>query len=343
MNNAGVPASSTSPIIGVDVGGTKVAAAELEGQRLARKVEHPTDLRGPNELLAGIEAAVREVLGDRTPTAIGLGVPSQIEQATGRVLSSVNIPLAGVPLREELAARFGGVRLFIDNDANVAALAEAYHAEGTAEGEPIDDVVMYTLGTGVGGGVVSGGQIFRGARGLGAELGHVVIRADGPACQGSCPNYGCLETLCSGTALGRDATHLARSRPDSALGQRMAADGEVDGRDVIDLAREGDSDALWLLDRYAENLGVGLANAVNIFEPELIVIGGGLSAAADLFLDRAWAEASRRALPALFASVRISVARAGADAGVIGAGLMAAQEMERNVDTAGLTASEGVR
>jgi glucokinase len=189
---------------------------------------------------------------------------------------------------------------------------------------------------------VIGGRIFRGARGLGAELGHVVIRADGPPCQGNCPNYGCLETFCSGTALGRDARHLAETLPESGLAARLADKGEIDGRDAIDLAREGDPDAVALLEHYAENLGVGLSNAINAFEPELIVIGGGLSAAADLFLDRAWDEASRRALPALFEGVRLAVARAGAEAGVIGAGLMAAQEIERKVDTAGLTASEGV-
>ena len=112
---------------------------------------------------------------------------------------------------------------------------------------------------------------------------------------------------------------------------------------MIALAREDDAEAVALLERYAENLGVGLSNAINAFEPELIVIGGGLSAAADLFLDRAWEEAARRALPALFEDVRLAVARAGAEAGVIGAGLMAAQEIERTRDTAGLTASEGVR
>ena len=202
---------------------------------------------------------------------------------------------------------------------------------------------MYTLGTGVGGGIVIGGRIFRGSHGLGAEMGHVVIRADGPDCPGNCPNRGCLEALCSGTALGRDGAELANDRPDSALGRRLAEQGEVTARDVVAEAHDGDADALRLIERYAENLGVGISNAINVFEPDLIVIGGGLSQAADLFLDRAWDEAGSRALPALFERVRLSVARAGAQAGVIGAGLLAAQETGRNVDTAGLTASEGVR
>jgi len=343
MNNAGVPATGDQPIIGVDVGGTKVAAAEVVGHRVPNLVEHPTDLRGPEELLSGIEGAVREALGDRpAPAAIGVGVPSQIEYETGTVLSSVNIPLQGVQLKHELGRRLGAP-VFVDNDANLAALAEAYYAEGTAEGEPVHDVVMYTLGTGVGGGIIIGGRIFRGARGLGAEMGHMVIRADGPNCPGNCPNRGCLEALCSGTALGRDGAELAKDRPDTALGRRLEQNGEVTARDVVAEAHDGDPDALRLIERYAENLGVGISNAINVFEPELIVIGGGLSQAADLFLDRAWKEAESRALPALFERVRLSVARAGPQAGVIGAGLLAAQETGRNMDTAGLTASEGVR
>jgi len=343
MNNAGVPANADQPIIGVDVGGTKVAAAEVVGQRAHNLVEHPTDLRGPDELLAGIERAVREVLGKRgAPAAIGVGVPSQIEYATGTVKSSVNIPLTGVPLKDELCKRFGA-QVFVDNDANVAALAEAYYAEGTPEGQPVSELVMFTLGTGVGGGIVIDGGIFRGARGLGAELGHMVIRADGPNCPGNCPNRGCLEALCSGTALGRDAREWAKDKPDSALGRRLEENGDVSGRDVVAEARDGDPDALRMLERYADNLGVGISNVINIFEPDLVVIGGGLSQAADLFLDRAWREAESRALPALLERVHLSVARAGPQAGVIGAGLLAAQETGTNMDTAGLTASEGIR
>ena len=343
MKNARVTANGDHPIIGVDVGGTKVAAAEVVGQRAQGLVEHPTDLRGSAELLDGIESAVREVLGDRpAPAALGIGVPSQIEYVTGKVLSSVNIPLEGIPLKDELHKRLGAP-IFVDNDANLAALAEAYYAEGTAEGQPVKHVVMYTLGTGVGGGIVIGGRIFRGSHGLGAEMGHVVIRADGPNCPGNCPNRGCLEALCSGTALGRDGAELAKDRPDSNLGRRLKEQGEVTARDVVAEAHDGDTDALRLLERYAENLGVGISNAINVFEPDLIVIGGGLSQASDLFLERAWEEAASRALPKLFERVRLSVARAGPQAGVIGAGLLAAQETGRNVDTAGLTASEGVR
>src|SRR5205085_6550960 len=163
----------------------------------------------------------------------------------------------GVNLREELGRRLG-LPVYVDNDGNCAALAEAY----LAQGGPAQHLVMYTMGTGVGGGVVIDGRVFRGATGLGAELGHVVIQADGPECPGNCPNRGCLEALCSGTALARDATEYAKDHPDSELGRRAREHGKVTGVDVVQLARRGDPGSLRLLEYFANNLGVGIANVV---------------------------------------------------------------------------------
>jgi glucokinase len=320
-------------VIGVDVGGTKVAAARIAGTQVLEPVQHPTDLSGPEALLDGIEAAIREVAaGAGEPDAVGLGMPSQIDFATGTIVASVNIPFEGIPLREELGRRLG-VPVYIDNDANCAALAEAMFV-GDA---PAQHLVMLTLGTGVGGGLIIDGKIFRGSTGLGAELGHTVIDPDGPDCPGTCPNRGCLEALCSGTALEREATAFAAAHPDSQLGRIGAeAGGRVKGRQVVDAARAGDPDAQGLLDALARSLGIGISNFVNVFEPAHFVIGGGLSAAADLFLEQAVREAGGRALPALFERVRIATANAGNDAGVIGAGLLAAQELALSGDTAGL-------
>jgi glucokinase len=313
-------------VLGVDVGGTKVAVAAVEGVTATHAVQHPTVTEGSDALLDGLEHAVREVIAVAgEPAAIGVGVPSQIEYATGTVETSVNIPLTGVPLREELGRRFG-VPVFVDNDANCAALAEA-HIVGE------DDLVMLTLGTGVGGGVVTGGMTFRGAHGLGAELGHITINPDGPPCPGNCPNRGCLEAYCSGQALERDATELAKDKPDSALASRIAADGTLSGRELVAAADDGDPDALLLMENFARMLGVGIASYVNIFEPSRLAIGGGLSRAAHLFLDRAVKEAGSRALPALWRRVTIALAEGGADAGVIGAGVLAALEIERERDT----------
>jgi glucokinase len=191
--------------------------------------------------------------------------------------------------------------------------------------------------------VVIDGLIFRGASGLGAELGHVVIDSEGPACPGRCPGRGCLEALCSGTALGRDATELGQDRPDTPLGRVVAAEGIAKGRDVVAAAEGGDPDAVRLLQRLGNRLGVGIAGIVNTFEPERVVIGGGLSRAAPLFLDQAREEAAARALPKLFERTSIDVARAGPAAGVIGAGLLARQELARTGDTAPATGVEDPR
>jgi glucokinase len=307
------------------------------GVEATHVAEHPTVTVSADALLDGVEHAVRDVIAAAgQPEAVGVGVPSQIEFATGTVETSVNIPLVGIPLREELGRRFG-VPVFVDNDANCAALAEA-HIVGE------QNLVMITLGTGVGGGVVIDGLTFRGAQGLGAELGHIAVNPDGPPCPGNCPNRGCLEAYCSGQALERDATELATDKPDSPLAARLGPDGRVAGREVVAAADEGDSDALLLMENFARMLGIGIANYINVFQPTRLAIGGGLSRAAHLFLDRAVREAESRALPALWKRVSVELAEGGADAGVIGAGLLAALEIERDRDTenAKATTSKGI-
>ena len=335
MQGAAEPA-----VIGVDVGGTKIAAGRVVGGQVAEIAQRPTDLSSAVALLDQIESAIRETAENTGPVdAVGIGVPSMIDFSSGTVVESVNIPLEGVPLRDELCDRLS-LRAYVDNDANCAALAEGQFTEDA----PAQSLLMLTLGTGVGGGVIMEGRIFRGTTGLGAELGHMVIEADGPECPGKCPNRGCLEAYCSGTALEREATVFATANPESPLG-RLAAEGEgrVKGRQVVEAARGGDTDARELLDALGRRLGVGVANYVNIFQPEYVVIGGGLSAAADLFLPAAEAELRSRALPAPLAYATLTVAKAGNDAGVIGAGLLAAQELGLSGDTAAETAREGVR
>jgi glucokinase len=313
-----------------------VAAARIAGTEVIEPVQHPTDLTGAEALLDGIEAAIREVAGRAgEPDAIGIGMPSQIDFSTGTIVASVNIPFEGVPLREELGRRVGAP-VYVDNDANCAALAEAQFVEDA----PAQHLVMLTLGTGVGGGVIIDGRIFRGNTGLGAELGHTVIDPDGPDCPGTCPNRGCIEAFCSGTALEREATEFAAANPASGLARIGAVEGgRVKGKQVVAAAREGDEDAQRLLEALGTWLGIAISNFTNVFEPAHLVIGGGLSAAADLFLATAETEARNRALPALAQRMRISVARAGNDAGVIGAGLLAAQELALSGDTADLATS----
>jgi glucokinase len=322
-------------VLGVDVGGTKVAVGAVRGAEVTDHLQHPTVLSSTSALLDGLEATVRDLiaLAGEAPAAIGVGVPSQIDYSTGTVETSVNIPLAGVPLRDELGRRFG-VPVFVDNDANVAALGEAQLV-------PCKNLVMLTLGTGVGGGVIVAGRIFRGAHGLGAELGHFTLNPDGPPCPGICPNMGCVEAYCSGQALERDATELARDKPDTRLASALGADNRVSGRDLVEAAEEGDPDALLLFERFARMLGVAIAGFVNVFQPEHLVIGGGVSRASHLYMERAVREAGVRALPALFRRVEISLARGGADAGMIGAGVLAEQEI-RHTDGATPMPTEGI-
>jgi glucokinase len=325
----------------VDVGGTKVAVAQIEGREAKAAKEVPTALDSTDALLDQIVQTVKEVIDETTrPEAIGIGLPSQIDFQSGTIVASVNIPLEGVPLGKQLGEKLDGIPVYVDNDANAAALAEAHFIDDG----PARHLVMYTLGTGVGGGVVIDGAIFRGATGLGAELGHVVVESNGPNCPGSCPNRGCLEALCSGMALERDATEFAKDHPDTRLGQLLKDADKVKGKQVVEAAKDGDEDAKRLFARFGTYLGIGLAGAINTFEPEHIVIGGGLSQGADLFLDRAREEAESRALPALAGRVRIARAQAGPYAGLIGAGLLAFQELRaQKGDTAEPTTREGVR
>ena len=315
-------------VLGVDVGGTKVAVAAVDGVTVREATQQPTVTATTEALLDGIEAVVRRMIEKvGVPEAIGVGVPSQIDYATGTVETSVNIPLAGVPLREELGRRFG-VPVFVDNDANCAALAEA-HILGE------DHLVMLTLGTGVGGGVVIGGMTFRGAHGLGAELGHMTLNSDGPPCPGNCPNRGCIEAYCSGQALERDATELARDKPDSPLAERIGDDGKVSGRQLVEAAEAGDPDALLIFDNFGRMLGIAMAGYVNVFEPDRLTIGGG-AVARQPPVPRPGR--SRRPTPApcrLCCGARpIALAEGGADAGVIGAAVLAAQEVAaQNRDT----------
>jgi glucokinase len=215
------------------------------------------------------------------------------------------------------------VPVALDNDANAAILAE--HRFGAARGA--ENAVMLTVGTGIGGGLVTGGEVYRGSSGAGAELGHVVIEADGPPCQGNCPNHGCVEALASGTAIAKAGKAAAEREPDSALGKALAA-GPIVGRTVTDLALSGDRLAQEVVAEAGRHLGVALCSLANIFDPDVFVIGGGVSAAGDLLLDPARDELRSRALPPMNGAP-VKLAELGPDAGMIGAAAMALIELDK--------------
>ena len=328
-------------VLGIDVGGTKVAVARVEGARAEDKVEQATDLEHAGALLDGIEEAVGQVVGDgKGPEAIGVGVPSQVAFATGTALASVNIPLEGVPLREELGKRFG-VPVFVDNDANCAALAEAQ----LVDDPPAQHLMMLTLGTGVGGGVIIDGRISRGHTGLGAELGHVIV--DGQTALAASAGGFHGPARWSGTAAVAAWSGPSPKRRGWPARAPWPASSTTTAacRD----ARRWPPPRRGTPPRWrsspASRAGWGWASPAssNTFEPERVVLGGGLSRAADLFLDDAKAEAERNTLPALWERVEIDLARGGADAGVIGAGVLAAQELEapRFLPAFGLVSSHG--
>jgi glucokinase len=308
--------------IGVDLGGTKMLVGVLSGTEALYEQREASTGQTEDEL---VELLVREVKDARDArpdaVAVGLGIPATIDHDKGIAVAAVNLPLSEVPIRE-IVSEAVGLPVFVDNDANVAAYAEYLY--GAAQGKP--HTVMLTVGTGIGGGLVLNGEIYRGSTGAGAELGHIVIQADGPPCQGNCPNHGCVEALASGTALGREGRAAAESSPDSAIGKMLAEGREVDGHAVTEAALAGDEVAIGVFDLIGIRLGVACASLANVFQPNAIVVGGGVIAAGDLLLEPARREMRARALNPMN-KTPILEATLGNDAGMIGAAAMARDEL----------------
>lgn len=315
---------SAAETIGVDLGGTKMLVGVLAGTEILHSRREPSRGLGEDEL---VELLVRELTSAREArpeaVAIGLGIPATLNQKTGVAVSAVNLPLRELPIRELVEERVG-LPTFVDNDANVAALAENLYGAGRGS----DDMVMLTIGTGIGGGLVLNGELYRGASGAGAELGHTVIDIDGPPCQGNCPGRGCVEALASGTALGREARAAAEEAPDSALAAMLAEGREIDGRAATEAAQAGDPTAIAVFETVGRRLGAALTTFANVFEPQSFVVGGGVMAAGDLLLDPAREVLRTRALPPMN-EVPVLAAELGPEAGLIGAAALARTELER--------------
>jgi glucokinase len=308
-------------VIGVDLGGTKLLAgtvdSRLDVHHRAYRLARPDDAHALIDQLVeviqeAIEAATDEVL------AVGLGIPCLVDPETGVALDSNHLPLRGVGVRDLLTERLG-LRVVVDNDANAAMLVE--WRLGEARGAT--DAVMLTLGTGIGGGLIVGGQLVHGARGAAAELGHIIVEADGPPCPGRCPNHGCLEALVSGHAIGVEGLRVARGAPESALGVALAEGRDITGSLVTELAHDGDAAARDVMTLMGQRLGLGVVTLVNIFNPSVVVVGGGAIAAGELLLAPAREVVARRALPINREAVRLVSARFGAESGMLGAACMA--------------------
>ena len=298
------------------MGGTKIAAGVVTPEgKILKEARYPTPASG-DRLVESIVRAVLEVKEGFEVGGACLAVAGLILAQENRVVFSPNLhAVEGIPLKDEIEPRIG-VPLTVENDANAAAWGEFRFGAGS----DVDHLVFLTLGTGVGGGVISHGVLLLGAQGSGGELGHVTIQATGPRC--ACGNRGCLEALASGTAISRRAREIASEHPGSALGH-LAAERKVLGEDVTRLAREGDEFALSVLEESGRWLGIGLAGFVNIFNPEVVAIGGGVMAAGELILEAAREEVYLRARPPSRDLAEIKEATLGPKSGLLGAAALA--------------------
>lgn len=303
-------------MIGIDAGGTKLLGGVVD-ERLAVHHRAHRLWRGADrqEVLDVLVGVVEEALAaEPEADAVGFGIPSLMDRDRAVSRECVHLPLEAVPFRDLMSERLDRP-VVVDNDANCALLAEA-HA-GAAKGAA--DALLLTLGTGIGGGILARGAVYRGG-GSAGELGHTVVDLDGDPCP--CGSRGCLETVASGTAIALAGAEAALAEPKSGLGRARAEGRAITGPLVTELAGENDAAAVEVLADAGRKLGVGLASLANAFAPEVIVIGGGAAAAGDLLLEPAREELRRRALGP-HRDVAVRPAHFGDEAGMLGAALMA--------------------
>ncbi|HET6683883.1 MAG TPA: ROK family protein [Gaiella sp.] len=294
-------------VIGVDVGGTKIRAGTIARDgSVGRSLEVETPTEGPEPLFEALFDIVEELLPEGS-SAIGIGIPMNLDRRTGIALSAANLPLASLDVGSRVRSRFD-LPVGLENDGNATALAEWRCGAARAA----TDVVALALGTGVGGGLVLDGRLFRGW----AEIGHLVVVADGPPCQGNCHGHGHLETLASGEAARRAAEEIWGG--DDANAHRL-----------VRAAGEGDERARDALASIGHFLGLAIGSLWNVFSPDVVVVGGGFGAAAWRFLEDAALTAARgEALRPADESLRVVVAELGDDAGLVGAGLVGFEALD---------------
>jgi glucokinase len=303
--------------IGLDVGGTKVAgllvdeAGEILGRRSA---ETPAD--DAEATMKTLFQVAEELRSSGQPVAIGIGAAGMVDFAAGTMRWAPNLAWSELPIRDRVSEHIG-LPCVVDNDANAAAWGE--HRFGSSRG--YRHVLMVTVGTGIGGGIVADGALYRGAHGFGAEIGHVIVEPGGPEC--GCGNRGCWEQVASGHALDRLGRLAVETRPDSMIAT-LAGNDDITGRHVADAAMQGDPTAMRILEQVGRRLGEGIAGLVNILDPEAVVVGGGVAEVGDLLL----APARSAFLVAVEApdhrpEVPLLPAALGNDAGAVGAAALA--------------------
>ncbi|ODN31033.1 ROK family protein [Fervidobacterium thailandense] len=305
-------------IVGVDLGGTffKVGLVEAESGRILRKVERETLVaEGGERVVSRMAEAILEIAQGYDVQGVGVGSPGSIDHDSGIVRFSPNFPdWNDFPLGPMLG-KFTGLKVYVENDANAFVLGEKWFGAGKG----YEHIVALTLGTGVGGGVISHGVLITGKNGIGAELGHVIIEPNGPLC--GCGNYGCLEALASATAIKRMALEGQKKFPESLIFKKSS----VDAKAVFDSAREGDALALNIVERVVNALAVGVSNFIHVFNPEIVVIGGGVSRAGDILFKPLREKVEHLVMPSFKGTYQIVQSPLVEEAGILGAASVALQ------------------
>lgn len=314
---------SRAPAAGIDIGGTKIAGALVDAEgRITHREQLPTPREGTSQILDATAELVTTLVAGAggEVSGVGMACAGMVDGRAGRLWFSPNLPLRDLDVAGEVRRRTGH-DVVLENDANAAAWGEYRFGSGI----DCDDMLLATVGTGVGGGCIIDDRLLRGAFGIGGEIGHVTMDPHGPRC--GCGNHGCLEVYASGTALERYARELVSSGEAKGAGLRERcgdAPEELTGQDVTELARDGDEGAVALLTRLGTRLGEGLASVCAVVDPAVVVIGGGVADAGDLLVDPA-----REAFAAHLIgrghrpSPTIVVATLGNDAGLVGAATLA--------------------
>lgn len=307
-------------VVGVDLGGTKVAAAVagLDGAIVSRVTKQTEPERGVHGVMAIVLDAVREVVaraGARIDEVAGIGVgsPGPLDPEAGVVIFAPNLKWRDVPLVAIIKDALGAP-VYLENDANLAGLGEARYGAGRGS----RNMIYITVSTGIGGGLVLGGEIYRGSSFVAGEVGHMMIVDEGPLC--GCGNHGCLEALASGPAIANMARELIRHGEETLMTDLIGGDVDLVTAEVVGrAAMQGDAAAIAVIGKAAEYLGIGIANLVNILNPDAVVVGGGVARLGEILLAPTREAACQRALKPAFDAVRIVAAELGVDAGVVGA------------------------
>jgi glucokinase len=302
----------------VDLGQTKLLSGLVDRSgSVSDATERPTPLACREHVLTALDEEIERLLSAGAEV-IGVSSATLVEHPSQRLLWPGVLPLEGFRLRDWLEERFHRP-VAVENDANCAAVAE--HRAGVGKG--YETVIVITVGTGVGAGLILGGRLFRGANGVAGEVGHMILDPEGPECLGGCPGRGHLEVFASGTALDRCIAQEAAKRPDGAIGRGVAAGRAPVGRLAVELAEASDTDARRLIEELGEWLGYGLITLVNLLNPDVIAIGGGVSRAGELLLAPARRVLAQAGLEPARSTVQVLSATFGSSAGLVGAGLLA--------------------